>query len=74
MKKIVSAILFLFLIINAFGQSKSPLQISHLTGDFYVYKTFHNYDRALISANAMYLFKDKSVVLFEYLNTLSDKK
>jgi metallo-beta-lactamase class B len=65
MQKIVSIILFLFLIPNTFGQSKSPLQISHLTGDFYVYKTFHDYNGALISANALYLVTDKGVVLFD---------
>jgi metallo-beta-lactamase class B len=65
MQKIVSIILFLFLIPNTFGQSSSPLQISHLTGDFYVYKTFHDYNGASISANAMYLVTDKGVVLFD---------
>jgi glyoxylase-like metal-dependent hydrolase (beta-lactamase superfamily II) len=65
MKKIVSLILFLFLITNTFGQSESPLQISHLTGDFYVYKTFNKYKGNLISANAMYLVTDKGVVMFD---------
>jgi glyoxylase-like metal-dependent hydrolase (beta-lactamase superfamily II) len=66
MRKLASIILFLALLSNSFGQSKnSPLQISHLTGDFYVYKTFHNYKGALISANAMYLVTDKGVVLFD---------
>ncbi|MDR7212377.1 subclass B1 metallo-beta-lactamase [Flavobacterium piscis] len=65
MKKIVSILLFLFLASNIFGQSKSPLQISHLTGDFYAYKTFNKYKGALISANAMYLVTDKGVVMFD---------
>ncbi|MCP2025689.1 glyoxylase-like metal-dependent hydrolase (beta-lactamase superfamily II) [Flavobacterium sp. HSC-32F16] len=66
MRKLASIILFLFTALNSFGQSKnSPLQISHLTGDFYVYKTFHDYKGALISANAMYLVTDKGVVLFD---------
>ena len=44
MRKLASIILFLVIVSNSFGQSKnSPLQISHLTGDFYVYKTFHDY-------------------------------
>ena len=51
---------------NSFGQSKnSPLQISHLTGDFYVYKTFNKYKGNLISANAMYLVTDEGVVMFD---------
>ena len=65
MKKNASIILFLFLTSNVFGQSKSLLQISHLTGDFYVYKTFHEYNGKMISANAMYLVTDKGVVMFD---------
>lgn len=66
MRKLASIILFLILTLNSFGQSKnSPLQISHLTGDFYVYKTFHDYNGTLISANALYLVTDKGVVLFD---------
>ncbi|MEZ0129922.1 subclass B1 metallo-beta-lactamase, partial [Flavobacterium sp. LBUM151] len=65
MRKLVSIILFLVLS-NTFAQSKnSPLQISHLTGDFYVYRTFHDYNGTMISANAMYLVTDKGVVLFD---------
>ncbi|PXY42929.1 subclass B1 metallo-beta-lactamase [Flavobacterium hydrophilum] len=66
MRKLASIILFLTMLSNSFGQSKnSPLQISHLTGDFYIYKTFHDYKGMLISANAMYLVTDKGVVLFD---------
>ena len=66
MQKLASIIFFLVILSNSFGQSKnSPLQISHLTGDFYVYKTFHDYKGTLISANAMYLVTDKGVVLFD---------
>jgi len=66
MRKLASIILFLLLLPNVFGQNKnSLLQISHLTGDFYVYKTFHDYKGTLIAANAMYLVTDKGVVLFD---------
>ncbi len=66
MRKLASIILFLVLASNSFGQSKnSPLQISHLTGDFYVYKTFHDYKGTKISANALYLVTSKGVVLFD---------
>lgn len=66
MQKSASVILFLAVLFNSFGQSEnSPLQISHLTGDFYIYKTFHDYKGTLISANAMYLVTDKGVVLFD---------
>ncbi|MFD1605781.1 subclass B1 metallo-beta-lactamase [Flavobacterium artemisiae] len=66
MRKLASIILFFAILSNSFGQSKnSPLQISHLTGDFYVYKTFSDYKGNLISANAMYLVTNKGVVLFD---------
>ena len=66
MRKLASIILFLAILSNSFGQSKnSPLQISHLTGDFYVYRTFHDYNGTMISANALYLVTDKGVVLFD---------
>ena len=66
MRKLTSIILFLALLSNSFGQSKnSPLQISHLTGDFYVYRTFNNYKGAKVSANAMYLVTNKGVVIFD---------
>jgi len=66
MRKLASILLLFGILSNSFGQSKnSPLQISHLTGDFYVYKTFHDYKGTLISANALYLVTNKGVVLFD---------
>lgn len=64
MKKVVTLILFFLMQITS-GQSQKPLQISHLTGDFYVYKTFNIYKSKLISANAMYLVTDEGVVMFD---------
>lgn len=66
MRKVISIILFLAIVSNSIGQSKkSLLPISHLTGDFYVYKTFHEYKGTMISANAMYLVTEKGVVMFD---------
>lgn len=66
MRKLASIILFLVIASSSFGQSKnSPLQISHLKGDFYVYRTFSDYKGVKISANAMYLVTEKGVVLFD---------
>ncbi|MEL1254703.1 subclass B1 metallo-beta-lactamase [Flavobacterium sp. DGU38] len=66
MRKLVSVILFLFIVSGIYGQSKnSPLQISHLTGDFYVYRTFNDYKGVKVSANAMYLVTDKGVIMFD---------
>jgi metallo-beta-lactamase class B len=66
MRKFALILLFLAILPDSFGQSKnSSLPISHLTGDFYVYKTFHDYKGTQISANAMYLVTDKGVVMFD---------
>ena len=66
MQKLASIILFFLVLSNSFAQSKnSPLKISHLMGDFYIYKTYNEYKGALISANAMYLVTDEGVVLFD---------
>ncbi|CAI2767747.1 subclass B1 metallo-beta-lactamase [Flavobacterium collinsii] len=66
MRKLALIVLVLAQLSNSFAQSKnSPLQISHLTGDFYVYRTFHEYKGTQISANAMYLVTAKGVVLFD---------
>lgn len=66
MRKLGTILFFLTMLSNSFGQTKnSLLPISHLTGDFYVYKTFHDYNGNLISANAMYLVTTDGVVLFD---------
>ena len=66
MRKVTLLFIFLAVLSNSFGQTKnSLLQISHLTGDFYVYKTFNKYQGNLISANAMYLVTNDGVVLFD---------
>lgn len=66
MQKIIILLLLLIGFTKSFGQTENnKLQISHLTGDFYVYKTFHDYKGTLISANSMYLVTDKGVVLFD---------
>lgn len=66
MRKLALITLFLFIVSSSFGQPKySPLQISHLTGDFYVYRTFNDYKGAKVSANAMYVVTKEGVVLFD---------
>ncbi|HEX6915310.1 MAG TPA: BlaB/IND/MUS family subclass B1 metallo-beta-lactamase [Chitinophagaceae bacterium] len=41
------------------------LRISNLSGDFYVYTTYHMYKGNRIGANAMYLLTDQGAVLFD---------
>ncbi len=44
MRTITTTIISLFFLTNIFGQNTdSSLNISHLTGDFYVYTTFGSY-------------------------------
>jgi metallo-beta-lactamase class B len=51
---------------NVFGQNKTGrLEISHLTGDFYVYTTYGTYRGVSVPANSMYLITSKGVVLFD---------
>jgi metallo-beta-lactamase class B len=56
----------LFLSSPLFGQAtRSPLWISHLTGDFYVYTTSRTLDGASIPANSMYVVTDSGTVMID---------
>ncbi|MBE7178716.1 MAG: subclass B1 metallo-beta-lactamase, partial [Mucilaginibacter polytrichastri] len=56
----------LALFIPAFCRAQTkPLEIAHLSGDFYVYKTYGSYKGKKIPANAMYLVTRNGVVLFD---------
>lgn len=67
MRTILSFTLFIFSIAQSFGQAAadSNLQITRLTGDFYIYTTYNLYKGEKIPANGMYLVTDKGVVLFD---------
>lgn len=57
---------FLFSFICSYGQSSDPaLRISPLTGNFYIYTTYHTYEGSRTPANGMYLVTDRGVVLFD---------
>jgi metallo-beta-lactamase class B len=43
----------------------SPLKITHLTGDFYVFTTYNMYKGSRIPANGMYLLTNAGAVLFD---------
>ena len=56
---------FIFLT-NIFGQQARPaLRITRLTGDFYVFTTYHDYKGNPFSSNSMYLVTDSGVVMFD---------
>lgn len=66
MRSIILAIAFIFSITNTIGQSTdSNLQITQLTGDFYIYTTYNLYKGEKIPANGMYLVTAAGVVLFD---------
>jgi len=54
--------LLLFLSISAFGQK---LEITHLTGNFYIFTTYHDLEGTPFPANGMYLVTDKGVAMFD---------
>jgi metallo-beta-lactamase class B len=66
MRIIILTIAFIFSLTNIFGQTKdAKLEISHLTGDFYIYTTYNAYQNSLVPANGMYLVTNNGVVMFD---------
>jgi metallo-beta-lactamase class B len=62
----LTTLLLFFTLTNAFGQKKiAPLEISHLTGDFYIFTTYQDIDDAPFPANGMYLVTKDGAVLFD---------
>jgi metallo-beta-lactamase class B len=56
----------LFSFTRGFGQGQKPkLEISHLTGDFYVFTTYNLWKGNPVPANGMYLITNTGVVLFD---------
>jgi metallo-beta-lactamase class B len=47
------------------AQPRPALEITHLTDNFYIYKTYNLYQGNYTSANAMYLITNKGAVLFD---------
>ncbi|MES2654185.1 MAG: BlaB/IND/MUS family subclass B1 metallo-beta-lactamase [Bacteroidota bacterium] len=66
MKVIITAIISFIFPTVLFSQSAmSPLTITHLTGDFYVYTTYHVYKGTPFPANGLYLVTDSGVVMID---------
>jgi metallo-beta-lactamase class B len=66
MQKTILTIAFIFSLSNMFGQAPdSNLQITPLTGDFYIYTTYNLYKGDRIPANGMYVVTSEGVVLFD---------
>ncbi|SER11001.1 PEDO-3 family subclass B1 metallo-beta-lactamase [Pedobacter rhizosphaerae] len=58
------SLVFSFIFTNAIGQ-QTPLKITPLKGDLYVYTTYNTYKGSLTDANAMYLVTNKGVVVID---------
>lgn len=67
MKHIISQLLcFSTLFFNVQAQTQQkPLEIKHLTGDFYIYTTWQDYNGFSVPSNSMYLVTDKGVVMMD---------
>lgn len=66
MRTVILTFTFFFSLANSFGQNTaSPLQITRLTGDFYIYTTYNLYKGERIPANGMYVVSSGGVVLFD---------
>ncbi|MBL7925143.1 MAG: BlaB/IND/MUS family subclass B1 metallo-beta-lactamase [Bacteroidia bacterium] len=63
---ILFTLLCIFTLSRVHGQSENKkLKISPLTGDFYIYTTYNNYEGVLLPANGMYLVSQQGIVLFD---------
>jgi metallo-beta-lactamase class B len=56
-------VLFILFSISASGQSK--LEISHLTGNFYIYTTYKDFNGAPFPSNSMYVVTNDGVVMID---------
>ncbi len=66
MRAVTILFILFFLSSNIFAQqANGSLQISPLTGDFYVYTTYNLYKGNRIPANGMYLITNKGAVIFD---------
>ena len=61
----ISTIVFLIFTLQGYSQSQSKLEISHLTGDFYVYTTYKEFNGTVFPSNSMYLLTSEGAVLFD---------
>ena len=66
MRTITTSLILFFLVNTTFAQKgKQPLEITQLSGDFYIYTTYSTYKGEKVPANGMYLVTSKGVVLFD---------
>lgn len=57
--------LLLLVVQIAWLRAGHALEITHLTGDFYIYTTYNDYKGYQVPANGMYLVTDEGVAMFD---------
>ncbi|NSL87742.1 BlaB/IND/MUS family subclass B1 metallo-beta-lactamase [Chitinophaga sp. Mgbs1] len=66
LKKMTTAVIGICCSLNAFAQQRSGgLEIRHLTGDYYIYTTWHEWAGKLYPANGMYVVTNKGTVIID---------
>ena len=66
MRIIISTIVIFSSLSEIFGQAENvKLQITPLTGDFYIYTTYNTFKGSKVQANGMYLVTRDGVVMFD---------
>lgn len=65
MKKLALILFILIFPLGIFGQTSDALQISQLTGDFYIFTTFQTYKNTKVPANGMYVVTGEGVVIID---------
>jgi len=66
LRTIVGVLFCLFWVKNGFGNTTpAKLTIKHVVRNFYVYTTYHLYEKQLIPAHGMYLVTDSGVLLLD---------
>lgn len=66
MRLIVLTLTLIFSLTKLFAQGeKTKLNITHLTGNFFIYTTYNVYEGNYIPAHGMYLLTDSGAVLFD---------
>lgn len=60
-----ACIIILFLVINSTFAQNNKLQISHLTGNFYVFTTYNLYKGTPVPANGLYVVTNDGVIMID---------
>lgn len=65
MKKLAIILFILIFPLGIFAQNNDALQISQLTGDFYIFTTYQTYKNTKVPANGMYVVTREGVVIID---------